>query len=143
VKVAFCRSRTLASWVVRVFSWSSWSHTAILTDDGRVLEAVWPRVREITHDAFQADNTVVKIVELPCSDPASAVAWARAQVGKRYDLLAVVGFAFHRTWTDTRQWFCSEFVAMAFGEGHTPLFRDAAIHRVTPQDLWELPGVDL
>ena len=143
MRVAFCRSNTLASWLVRVFSWSEYSHVAIVSDDGRVVEAVWPRVRELSLDDFESDNGLTKFVAFPCADPAGALAWARSQIGKPYDLLAVVGFVMHRDWTATRRWFCSEFVAMAFEEGHSPLFRDAALHRVTPQNLWELPGMDL
>lgn len=120
-------------------TWSSWSHCAIVTPEGTVIEAVYPRVREVTLAAYLDDNGVTQIEDMACHDPAAAAAWARAQVGKRYDLAAVLGLAFRRIWTDPRQWFCSELVAMAFEEGGSPLVKDFSVSRVTPQDLWEIP----
>ena len=143
MKVAFCRSNTISSWAVRFLTWSPYSHCVLVAADGTTVEAVWPRVKASTLSAVLADNGTVHLVDFPCADPASALDWARLQVGRPYDWRAILGFVFHRDWADPHEWFCSEFVAEAFAEGGSPLLRPGALGRVTPQDLWMLPGVDL
>ena len=139
MRVYFCRSRTIPSWVVRALTWSDFSHTALGTERGTVIEAVWPKVREIPLPQFLADNGTVEVLEVPCRCPSAAILWARQQVGLGYDLTALFGWLLHRDWSDPCRWFCSEFVAEAFEEGGSPLFRENAVHRITPQDLWMLP----
>lgn len=140
MRVIFCRSKSISSWLVRVFSWSTWSHVVLVTPSGSCIEARWPRVREVAMADILEDNDVVVTSDLPCAHPDLAASWARSQVGKRYDLMAVLGVALHRDWRDDHEWFCSELVAEAFEEGGSPLFRPETIQRVTPQMIWELPS---
>lgn len=140
MKVLFCRSNAVGSWLIRLITWSEWSHVALLVDEDTAIEATWPRVREVALEEILAHHTENLTVELPCHNPAAAIKWAREQVGKPYDAWALVGFLLHRDWTEPWEWFCSELVAQAFEEGRSPLFRPEAVFRVTPQMLWMLPG---
>ena len=140
MQVLFCRSNAIGSRLIRLLTWSDWSHVA-LVDGDRYVEATWPRVRESTLAEILAAHTEHQVVEIPCRDPQAALKWARAQVGLPYDLGALLGFLVHRDWTKPWRWFCSELVAEAFEEGGSPLFRANTIGRVTPQLLWMLaPG---
>ena len=144
MRVLFCRSHTLISWLIRLVTWSDWSHTILIDPDGiRTVQAVWPRVMASTLAADLEGNEVTQMVDLPCADPAAAMAWARSQVGKPYDWRSDLGIAFHRLWTDPGQWECAGLIAAAFIAGGTPLFRADALGRVTPQMLWQLPGKDV
>jgi uncharacterized protein YycO len=143
MKVMFCRSRTPSSWLVRALTWSEWSHVVLLGPDGiHTVEARWPRVKHATRAEVERDNHVIKVVNLYCLYPQLAWNWALDQVGKPYDLTALFGFMIHRDWARPDRWFCSELIAMAFQHGAAPLFRQDMIDRITPQDLWLLPGQD-
>ena len=141
MRLLFCRSRSIPSWLVRLFTWSKFSHVALVSPDGTMaIEAVWPRVRLGTTNDIYMDNDTVVEIDLSCAHPEAAWAWAKEQVGKRYDLVADFGVGLHRDWRDPNEWNCSELVAETFSEGGSPLFRAEVIDRVTPQMLWELPG---
>ena len=142
--VLFCRSKTISSWLIRQFTWSDYSHVAILEPDGdHVIEARWPEVRMCHLADVISDNHVVTAVDIPCADPQSAILWAWNQVGKPYDLLALFAFLFHRrNWISEGKWFCSELVAVAWAHGKSPLFQPDSVTRVTPGMLWDLPHGD-
>jgi uncharacterized protein YycO len=140
VKVLFASSRTPISWAIRFITWSKFSHTALLTTDGTVIEARFPKVREVSLDEFLRDNGTVVAVDVPCHMPGEATKWARSQVGHAYDWSALFGFVFHRNWAHTGEWWCSELVAMAREKGLSPWFRNDAINRITPQHIWQMPG---
>ena len=141
MRILFCRSNSLISWLIRLITWSSFSHVVLLDPDGiRTVEATWPRVKEWTLAGVMGDNHVVQISSLPCANPEAAMAWARSQVGKPYDLLGIFGFLLHEDMHSPNRWWCSDLVAEAFEEGGTPLFREGSLARVDPQHLWLLPG---
>lgn len=54
-------------------------------------------------------------VTVPCSDSQAEalVAFARAQIGKPYDTLAIEAFVADRDWRDPKAWFCSELAVAA------------------------------
>jgi uncharacterized protein YycO len=143
MRVMLCRSNAIGSRLIRILTWSEYSHAALMTPEGTVIEATLPRVREVPAEVVIAAHTDWHIVDLPCADEAGAIWWARGQLDKPYDWRAIVGFLVHRDWTSPRAWFCSELVAAAFARGGSPLFRAGAAGRVTPQMLWLLPGRDL
>lgn len=103
-----------------------------------MIEATWPRVRVTPLADVLAKHSRWTIIDLPCGNPAAVIAAARSQIGKPYDLTAVLGIAIHRDWQDSARWFCSELVAWAFEQAGSPLFRADAVRRVTPEHLWML-----
>jgi hypothetical protein len=54
-------------------------------------------------------------VTLPATDEQTDAfhAFLQAQVGKKYDMTAIVAFAFDRDWREDDSWFCSELQAAA------------------------------
>jgi len=140
MKILLCRSNSIGSWLIRALTWSSWSHVVLINGDDAV-EAVLPRVRRSTVADIRAAHSECLVVELPCADPEAAWAAALSQVGQHYDWEALLGFLVHREWASPGKWWCSELVAWSFAQGGSPLFRPEATHRVTPQDLWMLPGL--
>ena len=141
MRVLFCTSKLPGAVLIRAITWSDWSHVALLDGD-EVIEATWPVVRVAPLAEVIAAHSAHVIVDLPCSDPAAAIAAARTQAGKPYDLTALFGLLMHRDWQEDDRWFCSELVAWAFAQGGTTLFRPEAMHRITPQHLWMLAPVD-
>jgi len=108
-------------------------------NDDVVIEAGWPRVHVVTKDFIYRDNSIVEEVDFPCKNPYTARTWAEMQVGRPYDWTALLGFLVRHKWASNDRWFCSEFAAMAFQKGGSPLFRPESLTRVTPQHLWMLP----
>lgn len=134
IRVLFCRSNRLRSWLVRAITWSAWSHVA-LVDGDEVIEAVWPQVRVVPLDNVLHHYSAHAFALLPCDDPAAALQAARSQVGKPYDWKALVGLLLHRDWEDPHAWFCSEIMPWAIHQSGHALFRPSVMRRVTPQHL--------
>lgn len=137
MKALFSASPKPGSVLIRAGTWSRFSHVA-LVDGDEVIEAVWPKVRVAPLAEVMALHSVNVLARLPCRDPDIAIRAARSQLGKPYDLTAVVGIGLHRNWQETDSWFCSELLAWALAQSGSPLFRAEALHRVVPQHLWML-----
>lgn len=137
MRVLFCTSSLPGAVAIRAVTWSRYSHVALI-DGEDAIEAVWPCVRVTPLVDLLASHPVHAVVEFATGNDAAIIAAARSQIGKPYDLTALVGLLSHRDWQDEDRWFCSELVAWAFAQGGHPLFRAEALHRVTPQHLWML-----
>ena len=127
------------SWMIRAGSWSKWSHVAIVDGDDVIEAIALDGVVRTPLATRKAKDTAWQIVTLPCADRLAIINAATSQLGKPYDYTGVLGIGFHRNWQETGHWFCSELVAWAFQQGGTPLFREGASRRVTPQDVWMVP----
>jgi len=140
----FCTNpRNPMSWAIRVGSWSKWSHVAMI-DGEDVIEAVaLEGVVRTPLATRKKEDPTWSVATLPCRDRSAILAAASGQLGKPYDYTAVVGIGLHRDWQQTDRWFCSELVAWSFEQGGSPLFRPEACRRVTPQDLWMLPPLEI
>lgn len=137
MKIVLCRSKTIGSLLIRLVTWSDWSHVAVVDGD-EVIEAVWPRVRVSTLDSLKKKHHAVVMVEFPVEREAEFIAVVRSQLGKPYDLLGVLGLGWHRNWQEEDAWWCSELPAWAAAKIGAPLFRAEAVHRIVPQHWWLL-----
>ena len=139
VQVIFSKGRLVTSSLIRFLTWSRWSHVGVITDRGTVIDAYFPRVREVPLAEFKAPMKRLAVVEFEHDDPEELFAWLRQQVGKPYDWRALFGFLARRdTWNEPSAWFCSELVAAGFSRTGSPLFRSARLGRITPEDLWKI-----
>lgn len=135
VRLIFTRRRHPGSLLLRAFLWSAWSHCAIVDGD-YVLEAAATggvRVREL--DDLIGEASRYAFVDIPARNPAAVHAAARAELGRPYDWLGVLGIGVRRRWQSPDSWFCSELIAYAFEAAGEPLFRGQP-WRITPRDLF-------
>lgn len=141
VRVLFTRRRLPVSLLIRLVTWSEWSHVEIL-DGEALIGADMINGVCVTPLAHRLEiSSRVALVEFPCADPAAVIAQVRSQLGKGYDYLGLLGLVTHqRRWQSTEDWFCSELVAYAFESAGYPLFRANMASRITPQSLWLLPA---
>ena len=65
---------------------------------------------------------------------------ANNELGKKYDLLALLGNVVRRDWENPEKWFCSELVAHCFKVADHPLL-NYDTNRITPLDLLKSPIV--
>ena len=143
MEIAFSSSMTPSSIAVRADTFSKWSHCGIVTPDGTVIEAVVPRVREVSWGKFLGDNGKVQVSALLCANDAKAIEFARAQIGKPYDIGAIAGLGIHRDWRNPNRWFCSELVTASAEFAGTYWFRGEDLWRVTPGNLWMLAPANI
>lgn len=136
--LAFMDTCSIEAYVIRLLTWSNYSHVGIVAGpaliesrrrDGGVIEnALYTRMADTAKTLFREYAT----------DGGPIIAAARAQIGKPYDLRAVLGLPFHRDWQEDNKWFCSELVAWAANRAETPLVIKK-VGRITPQDLLQVP----
>ena len=137
MKLVFCNSNLIGSWIIRKLTFSRWSHVAIVDGD-TVIEAVWPKVRRVPLSHLLETHRDHEFAEVDVEFEPSALSFASSQIGRRYDWRALLGITTPtRDWERSDQWYCAELAAAAINAGsRKPLFRDKA--RVTPQMLYLL-----
>ena len=136
--LAFCRADSLSSYLIRLATWSPWSHVALVEGDN-VIDATLARgVAVSALSDFEERHDEIRLIQLSDDFGRQLAKEMASQLGKPYDWRAVVGLELHRDWQDDSSWFCSELVAAAFEWAGHPLFRAETMHRVTPQHLWML-----
>ena len=126
--------------ISRLIRWQTngeYSHVAIQLPDGQILEA-WHkpakvRLREPLEDwtnveAFDVEGMTEKQWE-------KAIAWAKQQVGKKYDFGGVMRFVTRWRKPQDESWFCSELVFQAIQEGGVRLLDRIHCSQVSPTVL--------
>lgn len=132
IKVIFGRNHLPFSWLIRIFTWSRWSHCGIVVGNmvfeatatkGVVITPIDDFIKRYNDHAF-ADVVVIDSV-------ADAYDRLAVEVGKPYDFSAVFGILFRTGWDDNSKWFCSELVAKVVGT-----YRTDSLSRITPEMIW-------
>lgn len=161
VRFRFVTERwSLGSWLIRWFTWSRYSHVDVLVppDDPNATNVIgnrWSAVgarmsggvlcRELEYARFS--RVLVMGVVVTEAEEKMLYRWLMEQVGKRYDILAILNFGLHRrlpSW-DRNRWFCSEMAAAGMKVIRHPLLNWwVKVFRTTPEDLLKTPyGVDV
>lgn len=135
IPVIYARGGKLTSWLIRLFTWSQWSHVAVVTESGgHVIESVGGRgVIYTPITEFRARYKTYQEAELPVASAVDAYKLLHAELAKPYDMTAIYSMILRRDWDETDSWFCSELVAYA-----SQLFRHDSVKRVTPEHLWRI-----
>lgn len=139
VQLLFTRRRHPGSALIRVATWSAWSHVDLIDGPSVIGAVAFHGVERELLAIRVANASRAAVMTIPCADAAAVIAAAASQIGKPYDWMGVAGLGLHRDWQEADRWFCSEMAAWAFQETGQPLFRADALHRITPQHLWMLP----
>lgn len=137
--VIFSTGPHLSSWALRKVLFSEWSHCGVIMEDGKtVIEASAKYgVVETPIEKFTQHGRYA-IIDCPVKDPVAAYAAARAELGKGYDWIGLLGLAVTYDMQISDNWFCSKLVQHVKVAGG---LRDLRYDkwRVTPRDLWNLP----
>jgi len=127
-------------------AYTYWNHTAlVVTDDGRLIEALGPGVRESTLADYDATQYTIVRIEASDEDRAEMVAFARHWIASKYDWATIASISISLL-TGARfsfgfagQLICSGLVARAL-ERTTVIFEQEPSH-VMPAELAKMFGV--
>lgn len=137
MKIRFVTTSDLVSALIRDKTWSPYSHVEFVLDDGTTLGAHLSggvQIRPIDYARFTAIE--VFSVAMTVEQKFLIESFAKAQIGKAYDVGAIMGILAHRDWQCPDKWECVELVAAAFEQGGVPLIRvPGNVDRITPRDL--------
>lgn len=143
-RIIFSTNNIIGSVLIRIGTWSRYSHCDFITEKGTVIGATaFGGVHEYDLAERIADSTHYAIYEVDAERDAVEAA-IRPQLGKAYDWLGCMGIAMHRDWRSDDKWFCSELIAYAFEKAGTPLVNpELYLNRVTPEALLRSPMLKL
>lgn len=121
---------SLIRWQTR----SIYSHAALATDEGTIIESV-PGAGVRERERTDRDNTAADAFEVRGMGPADwakAINFARKEIGCGYDYLGVARFISRREDSDNNRWFCSELVFAALHEAGFSVLQRIAAWAVSP-----------
>jgi uncharacterized protein YycO len=139
LQLVFSRSHHIGSALIRLGTWSSWGHCGIIHDfwgEARVIDAKarhGVQERLLSDYLSETSEYAFKDVEVP--NAAAGIAWAKAQIGKKYDWSGIFSFIGRENWNEDDKWFCSELAEGAILAAGRQRFSHN-IERVTPQLCW-------
>lgn len=135
IKIIFGRNNLPFSWLIRIVTWSRWSHCAVVINDDYVVEARAFKGVVITplQEFIDRYNTH-EFAELPVYDSVSnAYDRLGACIGMKYDYLAALGVLFRTGWNNSNAKDCSELLATI-----SKMFREDKVSRITPEDIYRI-----
>jgi uncharacterized protein YycO len=138
VKLRFTKNSSVVSKLIRLFTWSEFSHVEFVLNEG-LLGAQVDGVKIRPFDYAKCEY-VYRYVDCTIPQYNLVIDYATKQIGKPYDFTGIINLALHRNWREKDSWFCSELVAASFEAAGIYLIRDD-VTRITPQMLLECEEV--
>ena len=134
IQVIFGRNNLPFSWLIRIVTWSRWSHCGIVIND-KVFEArVFEGVVITPLQEFIDRYNKHEIASVPVADNVpAALDRLSSCIGLPYDYLAAFGVLFRTGWNNVKAKDCSELVATVCG-----MFRTERVSRITPEDIYRI-----
>lgn len=142
MNIIFVTDNKLGSIFIRWFTWSNYSHVALMKGDTIIEATLKHGVVVKPLQDFMKKYKRKLICEVEGVDEEKAWNFALDQCNKPYDVKAIFGFLLRRNWTDDNSWFCSELVAASLLKGGVSIVRKDA-SRVTPEDILNSPLVKI
>lgn len=138
VYLRFTSSHTFVSWLVSTWTGQWPSHVEFVIGNGKYLGSdIDVGVAEVD-DEYYKDSKFKRVkyykILVSKTEHDLVYIYAREQLGKDYDTIALIGNIFRRNWQETKNWFCSELVAWALEKAGNSVIRNRT-NRVTPGDL--------
>ena len=144
IKLIFSSRKGWLSKIVRMVTWSDYSHVDMIIGHDHVIGA--SHTEGVTESSLAYRKSVsnkwliAEVHTLSVEDDENLFRAMKSQVGKPYDYTGVLGFLFHRDWQKEERWFCSELIAWAFSKVGTRILADSVRKsRVSPEHLLMSP----
>lgn len=143
--VAFTRGRDIGSKLIRLFTWSKWSHVAVVEESqiehisaySTVIDSTFLNggVKRRSVASLLHKATEWAYVKIDTPDDTEAYRLLESQIGKKYDVTGIIGLAFRRKWEQDDKWFCNELFEWVMLKLGAARFRED-VWRLTPQHSW-------
>ena len=147
-EILLCKNSSIGSKFLRLAMWSRYSHSAVYDVEAGIVydTTLWShgwkfwkggvRWHYIADFVKHYPNIDARACPVHASLVPDARNWLQGQLGKLYDLGALVGFLVRRDWSNPLRWFCSEMSEAFRNLFSQPKLR-SGLWRVTPhhQDI--------
>lgn len=140
--IALYQGRSWVSTLIKWFTWSKYSHSAWICEDGSVIEAWitgWFRgeVRHVpsagAQHTAQTGVDVFDVAGMSMEQRDRVERFLKLRIGDRYDFRGALGFVLRRDrMQEQRKWFCSELIFSALAAAGCAPFARIAACRVSP-----------
>lgn len=138
ITLRFVTLSDFASAAIRIYQYGFWASHVEALIDGKLVGSHLKggvRARPIGYDA----KTLVReqMISIDADDAATKTyeSFVQAQIGKPYDVKAIVAMLVQRDWRDPNKWFCSELIAAAFEECKVFSRLPSAVNHILPRDI--------
>lgn len=139
--IRFVKGTSLVSYLVRLFTLSTYSHVDFFMENKGQLIGSYP-FQGVTLNAVNTDirnDPKSYLIYIPEKYQADIYSFIANQLGKGYDYKAILAFIFFtRRWQDKKRWFCSEIAAAALYDSGLLVETDERFNRIAPSDLIDL-----
>jgi uncharacterized protein YycO len=135
-RVLLFKGRGLLNMMIRCQTRSCYSHAALLLPDSRTIIESYPGVG--VQEKTISDWRNIDVFRVPMMTPEmwnEAIAFARSQVGRKYDYLAIIRFVDRAKMPRNDRWFCSELVFESLERAGVTLLFNTASWAVAPGHL--------
>jgi hypothetical protein len=144
MKILAYRGKSIYSRFIKLKTRSNISHVALELSSGEVIEAkvIAGVVLVKNFSTTHKPGTPVEVYEVPgvgAQEEAIMEAYARKQIGKKYDKRAILGFMFYKKQKPNDKWMCSEITFQTFLEGGIALLKRVQAAHVSPDDVRRSP----
>ena len=140
--LVFVRPHRLLDYVIKLLTSSRYYHVALWSGDGQVIEA---RPKGVMFNGLDGREGGYIVVPAPEGRGEEALAWAKTQIGARFDrmnmLIVLLEHLFIRVRLNrvpSGKYSCGEFVATAFDHAGVRVFTDRDLDDVEPKDFARL-----
>lgn len=153
VIVQFVTDAGVGAAIIRYFTWSEFSHCDILLPGGNLLGARDSRIGtvpagvEVRPPGYRKFTKVLRAT-LPCTPEQAQLLYAAAksQLGKSYDMEAILDFGLHDADLPpsaySKSWICSELVAWSALKAGVPIINPKVNYqKISPGDLLKSPAL--
>jgi hypothetical protein len=137
IRIRFVTGNDLISNAIRAGERDGWvTHVEAVAPGGCLIGAHFDGGVQARPPGYDRSSMSRELfVDLECENPDAFHSFLNAQIGKPYDLAAVVGYGLARDWRKSDAWFCSELIAAALEEcGYLPRL-SAPDYHISPRDL--------
>lgn len=136
IRIRLVRDRGLLSTAICWWTWGKWSHVEICVPDGYLGARLIGGVQVRAFDYIRPRREEFREIAVTENEVGRFMAFARAQIGKPYDWLAIVGFGLRGRWSVApHRWFCSELVDASFAAAGVEILHANAAYRLSPRDI--------
>jgi uncharacterized protein YycO len=142
IKILFSTQKDPVSWLIRFFTWNTYSHVDVVFRDHVIGATAQEGVRVTTLREMKRKSSKWAIYEMECPKHHAFRDRIVSQIEKPYDFLGILGFFVRRNWQQENRWFCSELVAWASSLVGSPILTGHH-HRITPGALTRSPVLKL